>query len=223
MDAFETLTNITSVSIPNSVTSIGYEAFGICPNLTNVTIPSSITNIAEYAFFQCASLQAVTIPTNVTIIRVEVFGDCTSLTSVIIPATVTAIQSGAFEGCGSLTAFYFQGNEPTLGAGAFQSVNSAAKVYYLAGATGWGATYGGLPTVLLSSPLQIGSVGIETNQFAFTITGTNGQIVVVEACTNLLNATWQPIQTNTLTGTTTNFVDPQWKSYPNRFYRLVSP
>jgi hypothetical protein len=47
--------------------------------------------------------------------------------------------------------------------------------------------------------------------------------VVVEACTNLSNPDWQPMQTNLLTTGSAYFSDPQWTNYPNRFYRLRSP
>lgn len=66
------------------------------------------------------------------------------------------------------------------------------------------------------------SFGVRTNQFGFTITGNNGLIVVVEACTNLANPTWFPVQTNTLTGGSAYFSDPLWTNHPARFYRLRS-
>jgi hypothetical protein len=67
------------------------------------------------------------------------------------------------------------------------------------------------------------SFGVRTNQFGFTITWASGMTVVVEACTNLANPTWYPLATNTLTGGSAYFSDPQWTSYPARFYRLRSP
>ncbi len=72
-DAFS-FTEVSSVTIPDSVTSIGYEAFGTCTNLSSVTLPNSITDIAQYSFFECSALENVTIPNGVTIMRDEVFG-----------------------------------------------------------------------------------------------------------------------------------------------------
>jgi hypothetical protein len=46
---------------------------------------------------------------------------------------------------------------------------------------------------------------------------------MVEACTNFTNPVWQPVQTNTLTGGSSYFSDPQWTNYPARFYRFRSP
>jgi hypothetical protein len=62
---------------------------------------------------------------------------------------------------------------------------------------------------------------MQTNQFGFNITWASGQIVVVEASTDLIN--WQPVQTNTLTSGSVYFSDPQWTNYPGRFYRLRLP
>ena len=74
-DAFS-FTDVASVTIPGTVMSIGYEAFGTCTNLSSVSMPNSITNIGQYAFFKCSALVNVTIPIGVTIMRDEVFGLC---------------------------------------------------------------------------------------------------------------------------------------------------
>jgi hypothetical protein len=66
------------------------------------------------------------------------------------------------------------------------------------------------------------SFGVQTNQFGFNITWANGETVVIEACTDLSNPAWQPVQTNTLTDGSSYFGDPQWTNYPGRFYRLRS-
>jgi hypothetical protein len=102
--AFEWCTNLTSVTIPNGVTSIGDSAFKCCFNLTSVTIPNSVTSIGGWAFSACTSLISVTIPSRVTSIGDSAFWGCTSLTSVTIPDSVTSIGNGAFDGCTSLTA-----------------------------------------------------------------------------------------------------------------------
>jgi len=60
-------------------------------------------------------------------------------------------------------------------------------------------------------------------QFGFTISGTGGLVVVVEASTSLGNPVWHPLGTNTLSGGSFCFSDPQWTNYPARFYRLRMP
>ena len=80
------MSNLTSVTIPNSVTSIEYSAFRDCTGLTSVTIPNSVTSIGESAFYFCTGLTSITIPNSVTSIGYEAFYECTGLTSVTAPA-----------------------------------------------------------------------------------------------------------------------------------------
>ncbi|MGO9246188.1 MAG: hypothetical protein ACLQDC_15635 [Verrucomicrobiia bacterium] len=100
-----------------------------------------------------------------------------------------------------------------------------ATVYYPSGTTGWGETFGGRPTVLWNPQVQtIGArFGAQSNQFGFTISGSSNLVVVVEACTNLVNPAWVPVGTTTLTGGSSYFSDAQWTNYPARFYRLGPP
>lgn len=81
---------LTSVTIPESVTIIGVEAFRDCPGLTSVTIPNSITAIPDYAFYGCSSLTEVSIPETVTTIGYYAFKEC-ALTEISIPSSVTFI------------------------------------------------------------------------------------------------------------------------------------
>ncbi|MDP2990606.1 MAG: leucine-rich repeat domain-containing protein [Kiritimatiellota bacterium] len=103
-EAFASCTRLTSVTIGNSVASIGEAAFWGCTSLTSVTIPNSVTSIGMDAFSVCTGLADVTIGTSVASIGGSAFYECTSLASVIIPASVTNIGSGAFVRCTSLTA-----------------------------------------------------------------------------------------------------------------------
>ncbi len=102
-EAFRDCTGLTSVMIPNSVTSIGYAAFYNCRSLTSVTIGNSVTNIVSSAFYGCSGLTSVTIPNSVTSIGEGAFYNCTGLTSVTIPNSVTSIGNYAFYCCTGLT------------------------------------------------------------------------------------------------------------------------
>ena len=97
--AFAGCTNLVSVTIPASVTEIGFFAFEGCSNLTSVTVPNSVVKIGSSAFAGCTSLAAVTIPEGVTHIGSSAFEGCTHLTSVTIPPSVTGIGHDTFEGC----------------------------------------------------------------------------------------------------------------------------
>ena len=98
---------ITSVSLPDGLTSIGDEAFRGCSSLTSVTIPNSVTSIGEDTFSGCSSLTSVTIPNSVTSIGGRAFYKCSSLSSFTIPKSVTSIGERAFYGCTSLTSPVF--------------------------------------------------------------------------------------------------------------------
>ena len=110
--AFRDCSSLTSVTIGNSVTSIGYAAFLSCSSLTSVTIPNSVTSIGWSAFEGCSSLTSVTIPNSVTSIGEDTFRKCSSLTSVTIGESVTSIGNYAFEDCSSLKSIYCKALTP---------------------------------------------------------------------------------------------------------------
>ena len=212
---------LTSVVIGNSVTSIGDGAFDLT-GLTNVTIPNSVTSIGDGAFGVTA-MTSVTIPNSVTSIGNYAFVSAINLTSVTIGNSVTNIGNYAFLDDTSLTNVYFKGNCPSLGGQNVFNGDNSLTIYYLPGTTNWGATFGGWPTMLWNPQISASNFGVQTNCYGFTITGTNNFVIVVEACTNLLNPAWSPLATNTLTTGASCFSDPYWTNYRARFYRLSMP
>jgi len=90
-------------TIPNSVRLIvSYAFFG--SRLTSITIPESVKSIGNYAFAQCSSLTSISIPNSITTLNGGVFDGCSSLTSISIPNSITTIAGGVFNGCSSLTS-----------------------------------------------------------------------------------------------------------------------
>ena len=119
-NAFSSSTNLTSITIPNSVTGLQYNAFGACSSLTNVTLGNSATSIGDEAFAGCTSLASVTIPNSVTYLGASAFENCTSLASVTIGNSVTTIGDEAFTDCGNLGSVTIGNSVTYIGVAAFE-------------------------------------------------------------------------------------------------------
>jgi hypothetical protein len=222
--AFSDCISLTNVTFGSDVASIGSGAFFSCTNLTRITIPDSVTNIGVNAFWFCINLRTVSIGNGVTVIGRDSFQFCIGLFSVTIGKSVAEIGDGAFYNCFSLNAACFLGNPPSFGSEVFDFDNNAT-VYYLAGTTGWSATFAGVPTKLWNPQVQISdsSFGVRLGRFGFKISGTADIPVAVEATTDLAARSWVPLLSGTLTNGLIYFSDSQWTNYPGRFYRIRSP
>ena len=97
--AFYECQSLTSINIPDSVTSIGNSAFSSCTSLTSINIPDSVISIEDYAFCGCTSLTSINIPDSVTSIGDKTFEICHSLTSINIPNSVIKMKGNPFSGC----------------------------------------------------------------------------------------------------------------------------
>ena len=125
--AFE-YSNLVSIIIPDSVTSIENSAFSYCYSLTSVEIPDSVTSIGDSAFFYCKRLTSVIIPDSVISIEASAFWYCQSLTSVIIGNSVTSIGNLAFGGCSNLTGITIPDSVISIGGGAFAQCSNLTNV-----------------------------------------------------------------------------------------------
>jgi hypothetical protein len=107
---------LTNIIIPNSVTFIGDSAFDGCTEIPKISLPSGLTGIGNYLFVGCHDLASVTIPAAVTNIGDYAFFYCISLNGVTIPASVTNIGYEAFLECYSMTTpIFLEMRPPSLG------------------------------------------------------------------------------------------------------------
>ena len=138
-NAFCDCTGLTSIVIPDSVTSIGVQAFCDCDNLVSVVIPDSVTSIGEGAFYYCSSLTSITISDSVTSIGKSVFSHCSSLESVVIPDSVTWIANQAFASCSSLTSVVIPDSVTSIDSYAFYGCSSLRSIKYRGTQSQWNA------------------------------------------------------------------------------------
>lgn len=119
---------MTSVVIPEGVTSILTEAFEFCSSLANVTIPNSVTNISKRAFKDCKALDNVTIPENVTYIGEKAFQNCSNVTNISISNSVIKIGNYAFENCSGLVSAVIPNSVTTIGDYAFHNCSNLKNI-----------------------------------------------------------------------------------------------
>ena len=127
-NAFEGCSGLTSLIIPSSVTSIGTSAFKGCSGLTSLTIPSSVTEIGKSVFEGCSGLTNLTIPSSVTEIGESAFEGCSGLTSLTIPSSVTEIGESAFKGCSGLTSLIIPSSVTEIGSYVFENCSGLTSI-----------------------------------------------------------------------------------------------
>lgn len=123
-------TGLTSLSIPNSVTEIGSEAFKNCESLETAVLSENLDEIKEDTFSGCKSLSGVVLPEKLKTIGNNAYKGCASMTLSEIPDSVTKIGASAFENATSLTELFISDNVTDIGANAFypMSIQKTLKV-----------------------------------------------------------------------------------------------
>lgn len=186
-------TDLTTVTIGSGVTSIPAYSFAGCENLTSITINGTISSIGAYAFSECP-LSSYSVPNSVTSISTGVFKSCTSLTSVTLGTGVTSIPESAFEGCTSLSTININGAVTNIGASAFKgctSLTTFPNLNALTSISAYAFQNSGLTTITI--PAAVTSIG----NYAFS------------GCTHVTAMTVTPVTPPTLGGDKTFYNVPK--------------
>ena len=124
---FYNCTNLTTVDLGSGVTKIGQNSFQGCGALTEIVLPDSVATIGDYAFYECKALTEIVLPDSVTTIGYHAFAYC-GLTEISIPNTVTTIGSSAFQACSNLISVTIGSGVASIGYYAFYSCDKLSKV-----------------------------------------------------------------------------------------------
>ncbi len=172
----------SSIVIPNSVKSIGHDAFQQCRNLTHIEIPYGVQTIEDYTFWNCPMLKEISIPESVKSIgcfalakcgleKVEIpqsvieidgqaFGECEQLKSVNIPEGITTINAGTFYGCSELETISLPASLTTIEDSAFYNCLYLTNVILPDKVTSIGPyAFAGCQNINVSIPPYVSSIG----------------------------------------------------------------
>jgi len=151
--------SLSSINLSKNLTSIGIEAFRGCNNLTNVVVPSGVTSIGWSAFDSCISLASITLPDGLTSIGNGAFWYCTSLTSINLPSGMTKIESSTFYNCTKLTNVILPATLTSIDSSAFGNCSSLKSLDIPAGVQKIGdnafSSCSNLETVNLPASLKV--------------------------------------------------------------------
>lgn len=208
VSCFEECYNLSSIIIPNSVTSLGNKSFRGCQKLTNIVIPESVSSIGNQCFDTCSIIERIDIPGNVQVLSQNCFSNCQKLSYINIPYGVTTINNYCFNNCKSLTSIVIPDSVTSLGTYCFQGCNLLNNIVLSNGLTE-------LPNYCFNNCSSLELIDIPQN---IKKIGNN----CFESCTSLASITIPETVTslgtycfNKCTGLISAYIYPNIYSLPN--------
>lgn len=161
--AFSSCSSLPALLLPDSVTSIGDGAFSYCKSLVSISIPATVTKLGDEVFSNCAALSSVELPDGLTLIPKGMFDSCSALQSLAIPAGVTAIGDSTFAYCASLTRIALPLGLTSIGSIAFYKCTALQSVEIPQGVTSIGAIafYGCAALQSITIPGSVTEIGVK--------------------------------------------------------------
>lgn len=121
-------TDITSISLPNSITSLGNNCFQYCDNLISVKLPDNITSLGDYVFMSCSKLSSIKLPDTLTSLGEFCFGHCDDLITLILPNSITTLGLGCFTDCKNIKAITLPTNITSLPTHCFSDCKKLSEI-----------------------------------------------------------------------------------------------
>ncbi len=180
--------NITSITLPTTLTYISEMAFFQCYSIKELVIPEAITRIEDYTFNYCMELERVNIPAGVTYIGTAAFNYCNSLLEATIPAGVTYLGSQAFQACQQLTEIVVPDGVTTIGDFTFTGCTSLVRAVLPAGITSIGTC--AFQDCSLLSDFTMPSSATTISDSAFSGCAALTEITLAEGLTTLRSYTF---------------------------------
>lgn len=163
-EALASLTDITKLKIPETVTKIGDNPFGNGAKCIELTLPSKLQEIPTGCFSGFSSIKTIKLPDSLRVIGNYAFSDCSSLTSITIPELVTTIREGAFKSCKSLSKLILPASVQVIGGEAFKACDELISITFLGKKIGLGseAFYGCKALEEIILPDGVTEIGFNT-------------------------------------------------------------
>ena len=125
---FKNCSSLKSITLPDGITSLSNNCFEGCSGLTFITLPDNITSLGHDCFLGCSSLKSITLHDNITFLGRSCFSGCSSLKSITLPESINSLRRGCFSGCSSLESVILPDGITSLGRSCFSGCSSLTSI-----------------------------------------------------------------------------------------------